>query len=68
MRFKVEMQGSSIGNRSTKTGKELWRGVKDRAKGFIATDYWKPYESFVPSSKHVQSKSHTFTVEGCNSL
>ena len=28
------------------------------------TDYWKPYEHFVPPEKHTQSKAETFTVEG----
>ena len=32
------------------------------------TDFWKPYEHFVPREKHVQSKAETFTVEGYNSL
>ena len=32
------------------------------------TDYWKPYEKFVPKDKHIQSKAHTYTVEGYNSL
>ena len=32
------------------------------------TDYWDPYEHFVPSEKHIQSKAETFTVEGYNSL
>ena len=32
------------------------------------TDYWKPYENFIPEEKHVQSKAETFTVEGYNSL
>jgi len=32
------------------------------------TDYWKPYENFVPKCKHIQSKAETFTVEGYNSL
>jgi len=32
------------------------------------TDYWKPYEAFVPPEKHTQSKAETFTVEGYNSL
>jgi IS1 family transposase len=57
-----------VGDRSTRTGKELWEGVKDRAKGIIATDYWKPYEKFVPKDKHIQSKAHTYTIEGYNSL
>ncbi len=37
-------------------------------KGKVCTDYWKPYESFVPGEQHVQSKAETFTVEGYNSL
>jgi insertion element IS1 protein InsB len=32
------------------------------------TDYWGPYEKFIPEQKHVQSKKETFTVEGYNSL
>jgi insertion element IS1 protein InsB len=35
---------------------------------YIASDYWKPYESIIPKDKHVQSKAETFTVEGYNSL
>jgi len=63
-RYAKELVNFTIGNRSAKTGKELWKGIKNRAKRFIATDYWKPYESFVPKKKHIQSKVHTFTVEG----
>ncbi|MCH9024276.1 MAG: IS1 family transposase [candidate division Zixibacteria bacterium] len=32
------------------------------------TNYWEPYEHFVPAEKHIQSKAETFTVEGYNSL
>jgi len=32
------------------------------------TDYYKAYESFIPSEKHTQSKAETFTVEGYNSF
>lgn len=32
------------------------------------TDYWQPYEAFVPKGRHTQSKAETFTVEGYNSL
>ena len=34
----------------------------------VMTDYWEPYEQFVPSEKHRQSKAETYTVEGYNSL
>jgi len=32
------------------------------------TDHWKPYEAFVPSNIHMQSKAETYTIEGYNSL
>jgi len=32
------------------------------------TDYYRPYEAFVPVEKHTQSKAETFTVEGYNSF
>jgi insertion element IS1 protein InsB len=36
---------------------------------YIASDYWKPYESIIPrKKKHLQTKAETFTVEGYNSL
>jgi len=38
------------------------------AKGSVMTDYWKPYEEFVPKAQHIQSKAETYTVEGYNSL
>ena len=34
----------------------------------VMTDFWKPYEDFVPNEKHIQSKAETYTVEGYNSL
>jgi len=35
---------------------------------YVASDYWKAYESIVPRDKHIQTKAETFTVEGYNSL
>jgi insertion element IS1 protein InsB len=32
------------------------------------TDYWRPYEAFVPPAQHAQSKAETYTIEGYNSL
>ena len=32
------------------------------------TDYWYPYQVFLPSECHIQSKAETFTVEGYNSI
>ena len=32
------------------------------------TDYWQPYQLFLPPESHTQSKAETFTVEGYNSL
>ncbi|MFH1158165.1 MAG: IS1 family transposase [Pseudomonadota bacterium] len=57
-----------LGSRDTVTGEKLWQSVGALAAGAVATDYWKPYEAFVPKPQHVQSKAETFTVEGYNSL
>jgi insertion element IS1 protein InsB len=35
---------------------------------YIASDYWRAYESIIPKEKHIQTKAETFTVEGYNSL
>jgi len=32
------------------------------------SDYWQPYEKFVPPGLHTQSKAETYTVEGYDSL
>ena len=32
------------------------------------SDYWSPYEKFIPTESHTQSKAETYTVEGYNSL
>ena len=32
------------------------------------SDYWKPYENFIPSALHTQSKAEAYMVEGYNSL
>jgi len=57
-----------LGDRGTATGEQLWDAIQDIRIGKIATDYWKPYENFVPKDMHIQSKAETFTVEGYNSL
>jgi insertion element IS1 protein InsB len=36
--------------------------------GQVMTDYWQPYQLFLPPELHTQSKAQTFTVEGYNSL
>jgi insertion element IS1 protein InsB len=50
------------------TGEHLWDTINSSLIDQVMTDYWEPYEHFVPSEKHVQSKAETFTVEGYNSL
>ena len=57
-----------FGDRSTKTGKQLWNKIKNKKIHQVATDYWKPYGEFVPKEIHLQSKAETYTVEGYNSL
>ncbi len=42
--------------------------MKDKEINGIMTDYYQPYEAFIPHKKHTQSKAETFTVEGYNSL
>ena len=50
------------------TGEQLWDAIESPLIDKVMTDYWEPYEHFVPSEKHIQSKAETFTVEGYNSL
>ncbi len=50
------------------TGEQLWEAIKSPLIDHVMTDYWEPYEHFVPAGKHIQSKAETFTVEGYNSL
>ena len=57
-----------FGDRSTKTGKQLWNKIKNKKIHQVATDYWKPYGEFVPKEIHLQSKAETYTVEGYNSV
>ncbi len=57
-----------IGDRSTDTGQCLWEGVAHHDIGNVMTDYWQPYQRFIPPEIHTQSKAQTFTVEGYNSL
>ena len=55
--------------------KHWWTGnnftvaaLEDKEIQHVMTDFWKPYEHFVPSEMHIQSKAETYTVEGYNSL
>jgi insertion element IS1 protein InsB len=57
-----------LGNRDTATGNHLWDVLQDKEIQQVMTDFWKPYEHFVPSDIHIQSKAETYTVEGYNSL
>jgi IS1 family transposase len=57
-----------IGSRATQTGQCLWEGVAHHNINQVMTDYWQPYQLFLPSEIHTQSKAETFTVEGYNSL
>ncbi|HEY8158907.1 MAG TPA: IS1 family transposase [Methylobacter sp.] len=57
-----------VGSRDTETGRKLWDAVKNKDITQVMSDYWSPYEKFVPKELHTQSKAETFTVEGYNSL
>ena len=50
------------------TGARLWEAIQSPMIAAVMTDHWEPYEHFIPSEKHRQSKAETFTVEGYNSL
>jgi len=52
-----------IGNRGNETAAEFWNTIKQHEMNYIASDYWKPYESIIPKEKHIQSKKETFTFE-----
>ncbi len=57
-----------VGSRDTETGRELWEAVKDSTIKGVMSDYWSPYEKFIPAGLHTQSKAETYTVEGYSSL
>ena len=57
-----------VGSRDTITGRKLWKAIKDKSIKDVMSDYWSPYEKFVPKEMHTQSKAETYTVEGYNSL
>ncbi len=57
-----------VGDRSAETGQKLWDDIEEQLDGKVATDYWQPYEHFIPEKDHIQSKAETYTVEGYNSL
>ena len=67
-RYEKKFINFIIGDRSAQTGQKLWNEIEDQLDGKIATDYWQPYEHFIPEKDHVQSKAETYTVEGYNSI
>ena len=46
----------------------MWEGVAHHEIAHVMTDYWQPYQAFLPPEIPTQSKAQTFTVEGYNSL
>ena len=65
-RFTKLVIGFVTGTRGKKTGKKLYDKIKDLDTKMYYTDYWEPYEKFLPKEKHIQSKKETYTVEGYN--
>ena len=57
-----------LGSRDTQTGEKLWQAVQNDTLINVMSDYWNPYEKFIPGELHIQSKAETYTVEGYNSL
>ena len=60
--------GYTIHLREKETAEKFWEKTKGHEMDYIASDYWKPYESIISKEKHIQSKKETFTVRGYNSL
>ena len=58
----------SVGDRSHKTGQELYDKIKSKNIQKIMTDNWKAYEQIIPKEQHTRSKRETYTVESYNSL
>ena len=50
------------------TGEQLWEAIKIPLIDQVMTAYWEPYEKFIPSDQHMQSKAEACTVEGYNSV
>jgi len=55
------------GDRSTETGIKLWNNIKDLNISKFNFDYWKSHKEFLPTSKHLQTKAETYTIEEYNS-
>lgn len=67
-RYRKRFINFFIGDRSNETAKEFWETIKHHEMNYIASDYWKAYESTIAKEKHIQTKAETFTVKGYNSL
>ena len=60
--------GFVCGKRDTKTFMKPYNTLNPNNITLFCSDYWKPYQEIIPTSKHLQSKKETFTIEGYNSL
>jgi insertion element IS1 protein InsB len=67
-RFGKRFLSVVIGSRDADTGQWVWEEVAHHDINHVMTDYWQPYQAFLPAEIHSQSKAQTFTVEGYNSL
>jgi insertion element IS1 protein InsB len=54
------------GDRSNKTAKKFWKTIKHHEMKYIASDYWKPYESIIPKESKIDGaqRSPLFTIDG----
>ncbi|MDR1197457.1 MAG: hypothetical protein LBK94_00375 [Prevotellaceae bacterium] len=57
-----------IGDRGSQAAEKFRETIRRHEMEYMASDYWKAYESIIPKEKHIQTKAETFTVEGYNSL
>jgi insertion element IS1 protein InsB len=46
-----------VGSRDTETGRKLWGSIKNDGIAGVMSDYWKPYDKFVPPDLHTAIES-----------
>jgi len=54
------------GRRTDESCQQLIEKLSGFAIGLVYTDGWQSYQKFLPSHKHVVSKSHTWKIERKN--
>jgi len=58
--------GWALGDRSTQTAERLDAQLPHAEHITFCTDFWRPYELIFQTQRHLQGKTHTFTIESWN--